>query len=372
METTNHPLFNASTYWYRELPNRTVVAPMSRVSATDKGLATSEMVDYYTSFATGGFSVVITEGIYTDQYSSQSYNNQPGLVTIAQTKSWEKVTASVHRSPVLIFAQLMHGGALSQSLATTLAPSSVRPAGTKMAAFGGEGGFSTPLAMTLNDIDIAKQGFVNAAINACNAGFDGVEIHGANGYLIDQFLTPELNLRNDQYGGSMKNRYRFVAEIISEIRSAVPQSFIIGLRVSEGKVNDLTYRWEKGALAAKELAEEIKISKPDFIHVAVQTGEWVRDSFYEDGTSLASVLKDTTRIPIIANGGFHNLDTANQALNEGHADLLSIGKAALADPNWPSKTIANVPTIPFHRNMLWPEATLSHRQKIISREEQAL
>ena len=365
-----HPLFKAATYWHRELPNRTVVAPMSRVSATEDGLATSEMMDYYTSFAMGGFSVVITEGIYTDQCSSQSYNNQPGLATMEQTESWQKVTASVHRSPALIFAQLMHGGALSQHLAITLAPSAVLPVGTKMAAYGGEGGFPAPLAMTLNDIAIAKQGFVNAAVNASKAGFDGVEIHGANGYLIDQFLTPELNLRNDPYGGSMENRYRIVAEIISDIRAVVPYDFAIGLRISEGKVNDLTYRWERGSIAAKELAAAIKTSKPDFIHVAVQTGEWIRDSFYEDGTSLASILKDTTGIPVIANGGFHNLDHADTALNEGHADLLAIGKAALADPSWPSKTRNNIPAIPFHRDMLWPEATISHTQKIIGREQQ--
>ena len=110
----HHPIFQNAITWQRELINRTVVAPMSRVSATADGLATHEMKDYYSAFAIGGFAVIITEGIYTDVYGSQSYNNQPALVNDAQSASWEKVTRAVHQSPSLIFAQLMHAGDLSQ------------------------------------------------------------------------------------------------------------------------------------------------------------------------------------------------------------------------------------------------------------------
>ncbi|MBC9931026.1 NADH:flavin oxidoreductase [Chitinophaga qingshengii] len=364
-----HPVFQAATFWQRELANRTVVAPMSRVSATSDGLATREMNHYYTAFARGGFSVIITEGIYTDTCSSKSYHHQPGLATVGQTESWEKVTRSVHQQPALILAQLMHGGALSQYLDVTLAPSAIQPVGNKMVAYGGEGAFRMPVAMSLEDIQTAKQGFINAAFNAYKAGFDGIEIHGANGYLLDQFLTPELNSRQDQYGGDMPNRYRIIAEIIAGIRLVVPKRFIVGLRVSEGKVNDLGYRWAGGLHTAGELAHVIKGSRPDFVHVAVQTGEWERDSFYADGSSLASVIKEITGIPVIANGGFHRLDKAAVALTRQHADLLSIGKAALADPHWPAKTLNGAPLIPFHRDMLWPEATISHTQRIIDREQ---
>lgn len=362
----HHPIFQNAIIWQRELINRTVVAPMSRVSATADGLATDEMKDYYSAFAIGGFAVIITEGIYTDVYGSQSYNNQPALVNEAQCASWEKVTRAVHQSPSLIFAQLMHGGALSQYSEDTLAPSALKPVGVKMASYGGEGAFQTPKEMNLTDIERMKQGFIDGAVNAYKAGFDGVEIHGANGYLLDQFLTPELNFRNDQYGGSIQNRFRVIAEIIAGIRAAVPQVFLVGLRVSEGKVNHLTYRWTDGANAAYELATEINKSQPDFVHAAVQTGEWERDSFYEDGTSLASVIRKITGVPVIANGGFHKLDKAEIALNEKHADLLAIGKAALADPDWVKKTLNNAPVIPFHRDMLWPGATLGHTRKIIN------
>ena len=361
----HHPIFENAITWQKELINRTVVAPMSRVSATADGLATDEMKDYYSSFAIGKFAVIITEGIYTDIYGSQSYKNQPGLINHAQSASWEKITHAVHQSSSLIFAQLMHGGALSQYSEDTLAPSALKPRGVKMASYGGQGAFPIPKEMDLSDIERMKQGFINGAINASKAGFDGIEIHGANGYLLDQFLTPELNHRTDHYGGTMQNRFRVIAEIIDDIKASVPQDFIVGLRVSEGKVNDLTYRWSHGLEAARELAKEIKISQPDFVHVAVQTGEWERDSFFTDGTSLAMVIRKTTGIPVIANGGFHNLDQARVALNDNHATLIAIGKAALADPHWVVKTMKGLPPIPFHREMLWPEATLSHTRKIM-------
>ncbi len=360
-----HPIFQKADMWQRQLINRTVVAPMSRVSSTSDGMATEEMVDYYTNFATGGFGIIITEGIYTDVHASKSYGNQPGLTNNEQRSCWEKVTNSVHQSSSLIFAQLMHAGSLSQYMENTVAPSAVQPQGVKMVSYGGNGDFPLPKSMNLEDILLVKQGFINAAINAYKAGFDGVEIHGANGYLLDQFLTPELNKRNDQYGGTMENRFRIIAEIITGIREVVPVEFIVGLRISEGKVNNLTYRWADGIATAKELAQNIKLSKPDFIHVAVQTGEWKRDSFYENGRSLASVIREITNIPVIANGGFHNLEQASIALNENHADLLAIGKAALADPSWPIKTSNNLPVVSFHRDMLWPQATISHTRETL-------
>ena len=129
-----------------------------------------------------------------------------------------------------------------------------------MPAYGGEGEFPLPEAMTPEDIRWVVQGFAEAARNASRAGFNGVEIHGANGYLIDQFLTDYTNVRNDPYGGSIENQVRIVHEIIGEIRKAVPKNFIIGLRLSEAKVNNLSYRWPEGAARARpcELLDPIR------------------------------------------------------------------------------------------------------------------
>lgn len=363
----NHPIFKPIKLWQKNLRNRTAVAPMSRVSSGEEGFATDEMADYYSSFARGGFSFIITEGLFIDEYASQSYKFQPGIATEQQLLSWKKTTQAVHQHDALIIAQLMHGGALSQLLENTLAPSSIQPKGNKLESYGGSGAFPLPKEMTLGDILKIKNGFVTSAMNAHRAGFDGIEIHGANGYLLDQFITPELNLRKDQYGGNLENRYRIIAEIITEIKNVVPENFIIGLRISEGKVNDLTYRWKKGIETAKELAKEIKKSEPDYIHVAVQTGDWERDSFYENQVSLASVMRSQTQIPVIANGGFHDLTKVKKALKENHADLFAIGKVALADPEWPLKTLNNIPSMPFHKDMLWPKATISHTKSIIEK-----
>lgn len=365
MNITQHPIFQPLQWTGHPLANRLVVAPMSRVSATADGLATAAMQAYYTAFAKSGFSMIITEGNYTDEIASRGYPHQPGLANVSHAAAWLPVVKEVKAHGALIVAQLMHAGALSQYFQDTLAPSAIQPVGVKMAQYGGTGAFPFPKAMSLRDIDVVRNGFVNAAKFALAAGFDGVELHMANGYLLDQFLTPELNSREDQYGGSTTNRFRIAAEIIQAVRSVTPAHFLIGVRLSEGKVNDLRYRWKEGAAMAVEVLEEVRKAAPDFIHIAVQSGEWERDSFYNDGTSYAALAKQITGKVIIANGGMHQLTRAARALEESHADLISIGKAALADPEWPLHVLNGTPPRAFHPDMLWPEATIRHTNEVI-------
>ncbi|MFB6456860.1 NADH:flavin oxidoreductase [Chitinophaga sp. Hz27] len=365
MNTINHPIFKSFQWKEHSLKNRLTVAPMSRVSATTGGLATDEMAAYYSAFAAGGFSMIITEGNYTDETASKGYAHQPGLTTADHAASWQPVVKQTKANGALIIAQLMHAGALSQYNQQTLAPSAIQPVGNKMAQYGGTGAYPFPQAMSLEDITIAKKGFVDAAQLAIRAGFDGIELHAANGYLLDQFLTPELNTRNDQYGGSTNNRFRVIAEIIDAIRSVSPAHFLVGIRLSEGKVNDLKYRWKDGAAMAVEILEEVKNAAPDFVHIAVQSGEWERDSFYSNGTSFAALARQITGKVIIANGGMHQLTRAARVIEEFHGDLLSIGKAALADCAWPLHTLNGTPPIAFHPDMLWPEATIKHTNTII-------
>ncbi|SKA44459.1 2,4-dienoyl-CoA reductase [Chitinophaga eiseniae] len=338
---------------------------MSRVSATAEGLATADMDAYYAAFAKGGFSMIITEGNYTDEIASRGYRHQPGLTTTAHAAAWQPVVKLVKTHGALIIAQLMHAGALSQYTEKTLAPSAIQPVGVKMVQYGGTGAFPFPKVMSPEDIRAAKDGFVNAARLAFQAGFDGVELHMANGYLLDQFLTPELNIRDDQYGGSTGNRFRLAAEIIQAIRAVVPARFLVGVRLSEGKVNDLRYRWKDGAAMAVEVLEEVRKTAPDFIHIAVQSGEWERDSFYGNGASYAALAKQITGSVIIANGGMHQLTRAARVLEESHADLVSIGKAALADPAWPLHILNGTSPLAFHPDMLWPEATIQHTNEVI-------
>jgi 2,4-dienoyl-CoA reductase-like NADH-dependent reductase (Old Yellow Enzyme family) len=242
----NHPALEPLQLGKLDLPNRLTVAPMTRTSAGADGVPTAEMAEYYAAFAAGGFGLVVTEGIYPDLLYSQGYLNQPGLATEAQTAGWAEVTSQVHSSGGRIVAQLMHAGAISQGNAhseITVGPSAVQPLGEMMPAYGGSGPWPVPKELTPADLDRVVDGFVAAALNALRAGFDGVEVHAANGYLLDQFLTDYTNQRTDSYGGSVSNRIRLTARVTAAIASAVPADFLVGVRLSQTKVNDLVYRW---------------------------------------------------------------------------------------------------------------------------------
>ena len=351
----------------KHLPNRFVVAPMSRVSATLSGVPTPVMKNYYSAFAKGGFGIIITQGLYTDNYFSQSYPHQPGMVTTQQVDSWRIVTEEVKKYSAVFIAQLMHGGAISQSLSATIAPSAIQPIGRKMPEYGGgEGGFPFPADMRKQDISDVIEGYIQSAINAHKAGFDGIEIHAANGYLLDQFLTPYTNLRNDEYGGTIENRFRVIKEIIQGIRAAMPPAFIIGLRLSEGKVNNLFYRWSEGSEMAKAMLEEVNKIRPDYIHIAAESGNWQRDCTYSDGSSFTGLAKQITALPVIANGGLHDLEKAGEVLSSGQADLLAIGKAALVNPGWPLKILKAQEPILFAPEFIKPSATIEHANKVRS------
>jgi len=212
--TAVHPALRPIGLGAVELANRFAVAPMTRVSATPDGVPTSEMADYYAAFAEGGFGLVITEGIYPDSSYSQGYLNQPGLSTPSQVEGWREITGRVHAAGRRIVAQLMHAGAISQGnphSAELVGPSAVQPKGEMMPEYGGQGSWPMPRALTAGEIEEVIAGFAAAAVRAYDAGFDGVEIHGANGYLLDQFLTVYTNQRTDTYGGPVANRIRLMA-----------------------------------------------------------------------------------------------------------------------------------------------------------------
>jgi 2,4-dienoyl-CoA reductase-like NADH-dependent reductase (Old Yellow Enzyme family) len=228
-----------------------------------------------------------------------------------------------------------------------------------MSAYGGyPGEFPLPSEMTRADIRTVVSGFVRAAWLACEAGFDGVEIHAANGYLLDQFLTDQLNQRSDSYGGSAQNKFRIILEIVDRIRQSVPAEFIIGIRLSEGKVNHLDYRWEDGPAKAKEFLPQVKKANPTYIHIAAEKGNWEEDCLYPDGSSYTSLAREIVKVPVIANGGLHIADRMQRVLDEGHADLLSIGKAAIGDPSLPLKVKAGITPVDFDPDSIRVSASI--------------
>ena len=343
------------------LPNRLAVAPMTRVSATADGLATAQMAGYYEAFARGGFGLVITEGIYTDKAHAQGYLFQPGLADDAQRDSWRPVVDRVHAQGGRIFAQLMHAGALSQGnphRPGTKGPSAVLPAGQQMTFYRGQGPYRMPHAMNLDDIGEVVEGFAQAARRAQEAGFDGVEIHGANGYLLDQFLTRHTNRREDGYGGSLENRLRLTVDVIQAARQSTSGSFVVGVRTSQGKVNDFTHKWEGGQDDAARIFGALGAAPIDYVHTT-EFEAW-RPAFGDSGPSLAALARRHVQVPVLANGSLHDPRQAEALLARQEADFVSLGRGALTHADWPARLRAGAPHEAFDRGLLAPIADLDN------------
>ena len=358
MSTTYPALFEPSQIGTLNIRNRLAVAPMTRVSAQQDGRVGPLMKAYYERFAAGGFGMIITEGLYTDELYSQGYYGQAGIASQEQAQSWQPVVAGVHAKGTVIIAQLMHAGALSQYnrfTDKTAGPSAVQPIGEQMSFYTGEGPYPIPEVMTAKDIDDAIQGFVNSAKLAQSAGFDGIEIHGANGYLLDQFLTDYTNQREDGYGGSISNRLRIFREVIDAVRSTVGESFVIGIRFSQKKVNDTEYVWPEGEALAQQTFGLMHECGVNYIHT---TEPVLNKPAFEGSATLASLAKKYSGLPVIANGGVSKPDLADVVLKSGQADLVALGKIALANPGWPELVKTKRVLREFDFAMLAPRANL--------------
>ncbi|MFC7058631.1 NADH:flavin oxidoreductase [Halovenus salina] len=368
-------LFDSTSLQELTLDNRVGLAPMTRVSATADGRATDEMARYYAKFADGGFGFLVTEGVYTDSAYSKGYLNQPGLVTDAQVDAWKTVVDAVHDAGAPIFAQLMHSGAQNQGMPPsepqeTIAPSPVQPDAEKSEAYGGSGPYPVPEQATHDDLDTAREGFVSAAVNAAEAGFDGIEIHGANGYFINEFLSSTMNQRDDEYGGGPAARVRYPVEVVSAVADAVPDDFVVGLRVSQTMVTDTDHQWEEGEDAAAVFFEELSAAGAEYIHTTEPDA--TVSSFGEDGPSLAETAVEyaTDDTVIIANGGLGTPEAARTALDDG-ADLLTLATGALANPDWPRRVADGNELAEFdYREFLRPEATISEHELALEVSEE--
>jgi 2,4-dienoyl-CoA reductase-like NADH-dependent reductase (Old Yellow Enzyme family) len=359
--TITHASLEPGSLGPLQLPNRLIVAPMTRVSARPDGVPTRQMAEYYADFAAGGFGLVVTEGVYPDHAFSQGYLNQPGLVSDDQVHGWKAVTERVHQAGGRIVAQLMHAGALSQGNPHrdhTIAPSTVKPLGEMMPDYGGQGPWPVPREASAEDITDVVQGFVAAARNAVEAGFDGVEVHAANGYLLDQFITEYTNLRTDRYGGSTEARARLVAQVVERIRETVPADVVVGVRLSQTKVNDLEYRWSGGADDARIIFGAMADAGATYLHVASEGRSWFDTAVLPDGSTITSIAREVSGLPVVANGGMHDPSQAARVLAEGHADFVSLARGALANPDLPRRLAGGTGLAPFDPGMLHPDVTL--------------
>ncbi len=353
-------LFSPGRLGTVELANRAIVSPMTRTSATVDGLATDTMVDYYTEFARGGWGLVMTEATYIDLKYSQGYSEQPGIANDAQQESWRKVVEAVHAEGVPFFMQLFHAGAVNQGnnwVEGSIAPSVVQPLGEQIPRYNGNGPFQTPREISRDEMAEVVASFAAAAERAIELGFDGVEVHGANGYLMDQFLTTYTNQRTDEYGGAIENRARFHVDVMTAVRAAIDPAVPVGVRISQTKVNDLEYSWPGGDDDAKVVFGKIGDIGNMFIDCSAHLG--CAPVFGTD-RSLAGLAKRYSDLPQIANGKLHDPAEAERALTQGEGDFCAIAKGALADPAWPKKIAAGVAPTPFDPGMVTPLATLAN------------
>jgi 2,4-dienoyl-CoA reductase-like NADH-dependent reductase (Old Yellow Enzyme family) len=340
--------------------NRVAVAPMTRITATEYGHPTQTMFDYYSRFAKGGFGLVTTEGIYTDKAFSQGYRFQPGLADDEQARAWTAFNRDMQAHGARVFAQLMHAGALSQGNVYrkhTVAPSAVQPKGEQMAFYYGDGPYPEPEQMTDAEIDEAIRGFAQAAHRAVNiAEFSGVEIHGANGYLLDQFLSAHTNLRNDRWGGSTRARLQLLVEVVNSVRLAVGHAVPVGIRISQGKVNDLTSKWPGAEADAEVIFGTLAGTGVDFIHVTEHEA-W-QPAFEGTRDSLITLARRyAPNVTIIANGGLHTSERIAHALGSG-ADIVTVGRGALANPDLPMILASGREPRKFDGSMLQPVASI--------------
>ncbi len=323
----NLDLFSSIQLGSNFLSNRIVMAPMTRLRAVDS-LPTLLMAEYYSQRATAG--LIVTECTMISPLSN-GYINCPGIYSPQQIEGWKKVTSAVHEKGGKIFLQLWHCGRVSHPLLLNgeqpVAPSAIAAIGT-LHTPGGKVTLDTPRELATEEIpEIVKQ-FRQGAENAQIAGFDGIELHGAFGYLIDQFLQDGSNTRSDKYGGSIPNRARFLLEVVEAVTQVMGEGKV-GIKLSPSNTFYGIYDSDPKALFTYVL-ESLNSFPLAYVHLMEPN---------EDDLAARNVLNPVLPIfrpvyqgTIITNGGY-NKETANQALASGQADLVSFGRPFIANPD---------------------------------------
>ena len=361
--TSISPLFKEFQIDSLTLKNRLVVAPMTRVSATSEGIPTEIMKEHYQEYSKGGWGLIITEGTYIDESFSQGYRNQPGIANKQHIENWKKIVDAVHISNTPIFLQLIHAGGLIQEniyQKRGIAPSRTELLGKMLPHYFGEGKFPVPMEITKEQIAKTVSSFASAAKNALEAGFDGIEIHGANGYLLDQFLTVFSNHRNDEYGGDIKNRIRFHCEVLQGVLDAIKGKIPVGMRISQTKVNNFEYEWPGGETDASFIFKKMKSVGPSYVHVSTHKG---LEPVWQTRHNLAYYAKKYFEGTVIACGGLHDPKKAANLLNKQEADLAAVGKGAIANPNLPNDIYNKKDNTQFVPEMIRPFATIENTRR---------
>ena len=322
-------LFEPARLGPLSLSNRLVMSPMTRCRSTAENIPTALMAEYYGQRSSAG--LIVTEGT-SPSPNGVGYPRIPGIWSDRQVENWKKITDGVHARGGHIFVQLMHTGRVGHPLnlptgAEVLAPSAVAAEGQIYTDAQGLQDYPVPRAMTDAEVRHAIQEHVHAAKNAIAAGFDGVELHGANGYLIEQFLSPQTNQRTDAWGGSVEKRIAFALHVAQAVAAAIGGERV-GMRLSPYGVN-------AGMKAYPEIDETYNALVPRLAAAGIQYLHIV-DHSAMGAPPVPEELKRAMRAAwprtVIHAGGFDRA-SAEAALREGKADLVAFGRPFLANPD---------------------------------------
>lgn len=333
-----HKLFEPYTLKSLPLKNRIVMAPMTRCRSGQGDIPTSLMAEYYAQRASAG--LIITEGVPVSP-RARGYLWTPGIYTTEQVAGWNQVTKAVHAAGGRIFTQLWHVGRIShQSLqpdkGAPEGPTDEVPEDAVCFAYDESGNpgnvpISHPRALDTDGINRIREEFVQAARSAREAGMDGVEIHGANGYLFDEFLSSVVNTRGDNYGGSVENRCRFLLETVDAVADSIGVERT-GVRISpNGRFNAMPEDPDMEATFSY-LAKELDYRGIAYLHINDQTTFGLPS--IPDG--LIPKIREAFHGPIILCGGY-DATGAQAAIDEGIADLVAFGVSYLANPDLPAR-----------------------------------
>lgn len=339
-------LFNPMIMGKIELENHIVMAPMTRCRAINN-IPNDLMAEYYSQRA--GAGLIITEGTAPSP-NGLGYARIPGIYSDEQVEAWKKVTSAVHEKGGRIFVQLLHTGRIAHPLnipegGEIIAPSAVLAAGQIWTDAQGQQDHAMPKEMTSADIEKTKNEFVQASINAIKAGFDGVELHNANGYLLEQFLNPNTNLRTDNYGGSVENRCRFTLEVAEAVVQAIGKDKV-GIRISPYGVNSDMHPYDSIDETYIHLTKGLNKLKIVYIHLADHSSMGAPEVPFNIKEKIREIFDNT----MIMCGGFDK-ESAADVIENNIADLVAFGRPYINNPDLAYRMENNLPlsdNLDFH------------------------
>jgi len=335
------PLFRGTKVGDLSLPHRIVMAPMTRNRAGAGNAPTEMNAAYYRQRASA--SLILTEATPVEP-RGHGYPNIPGIYTDAQEAGWRRVTEAVHEAGGRIFQQLWHSGRINHPLTmpdgeVPVAPSAVRPEGS-VATVEGEKDFVVPRALATEEAVAIVEDFRRGAERSKRAGFDGVELHAANGYLVDQFLRDGTNRRDDRYGGSVENRVRFLREVVEALVD-VWGGGRVGVRLSPlSSFNDMADSDPASTFGhAAATLDDLGVA---YLHVVEP--EDPKPPVRDDGEAgrVFGAVRDRFPGCLVANGGYDRT-TGSRVVREGYAELVSYARMFLANPDLPRRFAENLP-----------------------------